>query len=146
MARGLREEAARSEAYNLEVQRFLGKGWGCANICAFYSPRTREAFAAPLIYLTRAITSRLVSLIVSDLRNIAHTRGRRVPALATSQSSHHYATSTFCFWGCAMSRRPVPGVVLEKASGSVMHSWRTTGSWVSVFKLEALWDLKISVS
>jgi hypothetical protein len=205
MARGLREEAARSEAYNLEVQRFLRKGWGCANICAFYSPRTREAirrasekdfvqhpwtawlvgyekrrraarrtilrykgfcgkggvvltsarftlhaperpFAAPLKYLTRAITSILASLIVSDLRNIAHTRGRRVPASATSQSSHHYATSTLCFWGCAMSRRPVPGVVLEKASGSVMHSWRTTGSWVSVFKLEALWDLKISLS
>jgi|AntAceMinimDraft_5_1070358.scaffolds.fasta_scaffold61096_1 hypothetical protein len=35
------------------------------------------------------------------------------------------------------------GVVLEKASGSVMRSWRTAGSWVSVFKLEALRDLKI---
>jgi|AntAceMinimDraft_5_1070358.scaffolds.fasta_scaffold147110_1 hypothetical protein len=40
MARGLREEAACSEAHNLEVQRFSGKGKGCAIICAFYSSTT----------------------------------------------------------------------------------------------------------
>jgi hypothetical protein len=130
----------------LRYKGFLGKGGVVLTSARFTLHAPERPFAAPLKYLTRAITSRLASLIVSDLRNIAHTRGRRVPASATSQSSHHYATSTLCFWGCAMSRRPVPGVVLEKASGSVMHSWRTTGSWVSVFKLEALWDLKISLS
>ena len=131
----------------LRYKGFWGKG-GVVLTSARFTPHAPERpFAAPLKYLTRAITSRLASIIASDLRNIAHTRGRRVPAPATSQSSNQYATSTSCFWGSAMSRRPAPGVVLEKASGFVMNSsWRTTGSWVSVFKLEALRDLKIYLS
>jgi hypothetical protein len=61
----------------LRYKGFLGKGGVVLTSARFTLHAPERPFAAPLKYLTRAITSRLASLIVSDLRNIAHTRGRR---------------------------------------------------------------------
>ena len=55
-ARGLREEAARSEAYNLVVQGFSGRGWGFGHICAFRSPRTREAIRRASVTNRRSVS------------------------------------------------------------------------------------------
>ena len=120
--------AKRRRAERRAILRYKGF-WGEVGVVgtsARFAPHAPES-PTPLEYLTRAIISRLASLVDPDLRNTAHTRGRRVPAPATSQSPHHYATSTSCFWGCAMSRHPAPGVVLEKASGSVMYPFWLMG-------------------
>jgi hypothetical protein len=92
MARGLREEAARSEAYNFEVQRFLGNGWGCWHICAFRSPRTREA-------IRRASEKTLRSAPLDYM-----ARGRREEAARSEEYNLEVQRFLGKGWGCTSAR------------------------------------------